>query len=176
MANQCAAERGKSQLKWTEKRLSGKDWVLLVFRSDFRDPNIAQPSQILITDFVTATIGGKSYDPETLNLNSLFDAFGDLNASAAGSVGGGDSFIQFTMTAPDGGWSINFAPEVDQNGNPAFIFTNGQFSASAPLLTPEPATVDRLGRDCRDYGNSTKKDKFRHGGWNGGPFVTFSLK
>jgi hypothetical protein len=100
-----------------------------------------QPSQIFLGDFFTATIGGKSYDPITLDFDSLFDASGGLNASTLGSVGAGDSFIQFRMTAPTGGWNLNFAPTVDQNGNPAFIFVNGQFSASAPLLTPEPATV-----------------------------------
>jgi len=106
------------------------------------DPNIAQPSQIFLTFFGTATIGGITYDPDTLDL-SIFDAFGGLNASTAGSVGReGDGFIQFRMTAPtNGGWSLNFAPTVDQDGNPAFIFTDGEFSASAPLLTPEPGTV-----------------------------------
>src|SRR6266481_2960619 len=106
------------------------------------DPNIANTSQIFVTFFDTATIGGTSYDPSTLAFNSLFDAFGGLNASTAGSVGEGDSFIQFRMTAPTNGtWSLGFAPTVDQNGNPAFIFTDGKFSASAPLPTPEPATV-----------------------------------
>ncbi|SRR5438876_6227038 len=105
------------------------------------DPNIAQASQIFLTEFGIATIGGKSYDPMTLDLN-LFDEFGGLNASTAGFVGEGDSFIQFRMTAPtNGSWSFNFAPTVDQDGNPAFIFTEGEFSASAPLLTPEPGTV-----------------------------------
>jgi hypothetical protein len=71
------------------------------------DPNIAQPSQIFLTGFETATIGGKSYDPTTLAFNSLFDASGTLNASTAGSVGGGDSFIQFMMTAPtNGSWAL----------------------------------------------------------------------
>lgn len=123
------------------------------------DPNIAQPSQIFLTSFGTAIIGGKSYDPSTLAFDSLFDAAGGLNASTAGSVGAGDSFIQFRMTAPtNGSWSFNFAPTVDENGNPAVFFTNGQFSAS-----PEPATVGLMLTGLAGIvGIIKRKVRFRH--------------
>src|SRR5215472_15739032 len=88
------------------------------------DPNIAGTSQIFLTGFGIATIGGTNYDPMTLTFDSIFDASGGLNTSTAGSAGEGDSFIQFRMTAPTNrGWSLSFAPIVDQDGNPAFVFT-----------------------------------------------------
>ncbi len=77
--------------------------------------------------------------------SSLLDAFGGL-ASTAGPVGGGDSFIQFRMILPmNGGWTLHFDPTVDQNRNPAFIFTEGDFTVSAPLPTPDPASLVLLG-------------------------------
>jgi len=42
------------------------------------DPSIAQPSQIFLTFFDTAIIGGITYDPSTLAFDSLFDASGGL--------------------------------------------------------------------------------------------------
>ena len=127
------------------------------------DPNFADTSKIFIDEFQTATIGGKSYDPETLDFNSLFDDFGGLNASTTGSVGAED-FIQFRMTAPrNGSWSLDFASTVDQDGNPAFIFTGGQFSASAPVLTPEPATVGLMLTGLAGIAGIVKrKARFRH--------------
>jgi hypothetical protein len=136
------------------------------------DPNIAQPSEIFLTTFLTATIGGITYDPDTLGLY-IFDAFGGLSALTVGSVGEGDCsagqpgttcFIQFRMTAPtNGGWSFNFAPTVDQDGNPAYIFTDGEFGASAPLLTPEPATVGLMLTGLVGIAGMVKRRaRFRH--------------
>ena len=100
-------------------------------------------TQIFITEFSTATIGGISYDPGTLSFDSLFDHSGGLNASSTGSVGSDIGFIQFTMTAPhNGGWGLDFEPAgEDENGNPLFVFKSGEVRASAPLPTPEPASV-----------------------------------
>jgi hypothetical protein len=103
-------------------------------------------SQIFITGFTTATIGGISYDPNTLAFASLFDAFGGLNASTTGFVGEGDTFTQFRITAPtNGGWNLNFA-YVQANGDtPAYYyFTDGEFSANARVVTPEPGTVSLM--------------------------------
>ena len=81
---------------------------------------------------ITAIIGGTSYDP--IAFDSLFYDNGGLNALSTGSVGAGDGFIQFRMTAPtNGGWSFDFEPTVDEDGNPAFVFREAEFSASAPI-------------------------------------------
>jgi hypothetical protein len=136
------------------------DWCFL----PIPDPSIAQPSQIFLTFFDTAIIGGITHDPSTLAFNSLFDAFGGLNASTAGSVGAGDSFIQFRITAPtNGSWSFNFAPTTDENGNPAFFFTDGAFSASAPVPTPEPAAIGLMLTGLAGIaGIAKRKARFRH--------------
>jgi hypothetical protein len=128
------------------------------------DPSVAVTSQIYIAFFNQATIGGKSYDPGSLNFDSLFDRSGGLNALTAGSVISGGREIQFRMTAPTGGsWSLFFDPTVDQNGNPAFIFTYGVFSASAPQPTPEPATVGLMLTGLAGIaGIVRRKAKFRH--------------
>ncbi len=129
------------------------------------DPNNVQTSQIFLTGFGIATIGGTSYDPTTLAFDSLFDDFGGLNASTTGSVGGGDQpFIQFKLILPtNGGWGLNFAPTVDQDGNPAFIFTDGFFGASAPAPTPEPATVGLMLTGLAGIAGIVKrKGKFRN--------------
>jgi PEP-CTERM motif len=138
------------------------DWCSSV---PISDPSVAVTSQIYISFFNQATIGGKSYDPGSLNFDSLFDGSGGLNASTAGSayVDGG-RVIQFRMTAPrNGGWTLFFDPTVDQNGNPAFIFTYGVFSASAPLPTPEPATVGLMLTGLAGIaGIAKRKARFRH--------------
>ena len=113
------------------------------------DPNVVNLTQIFLTAFGIATIGGTSYDPSTLGFASLFDDFGGVNASTAGSVGAEgfpNTFLQFRMILPtNGSWTTHFDPTVDQNGNPAFIFTEGEFTASAPAPIPEPASLALLG-------------------------------
>lgn len=113
---------------------------------------------------LTATLGGISYDPDTLDIDFIFDAGGGLNAVSAGSVGAGDSFIQFRITAPtNGSWTLNFAPTTDENGNPAFIFTDGEFFASAPAPIPEPATIGLMLTGLAGIAGITKrKARFRH--------------
>lgn len=106
------------------------------------DPNVAQTSQIFFGGFGTFILGGVSYDASSFLFDppGPFDEFGNLNASTTGLIGP-DNF-QFKLILPtNGGWDLNFDPTVDQNGNPAFIFTDGFFGASAPAPTPEPATV-----------------------------------
>ena len=122
-------------------------------------------TQIFITEFSSATIGGISYDPGTLSFDSLFDDIGGLNASSTGSVGSDTGFIQFTMTAPhNGSWGFDFEPAgEDEDGNPLFVFKSGEFSASAPLPTPEPATVGLMLTGLAGIGAIAKrKGMFRH--------------
>jgi hypothetical protein len=104
------------------------------------DTSVAGASEIFISGFNTAILGGQAYDPSTLGIDP-FDAFGGVNAVSRGFVGSGDTFLQFNMTAPNSSWSFQFVPTTDQNGNPAFSFVSGSFSASAPLVTPEPQTI-----------------------------------
>jgi len=138
------------------------DWCSSFF--PVSDPNVASTSRIFVDSFFTAIIGGTSYDPDFLDLFFIFDDFGGLNASTVGSVGQGDNLIQFRMTAPtNGSWNLNFAPTTDENGNPAFIFTDGEFSASAPLPTPEPATVGLMLTGLAGIAGIVKrKVAFRH--------------
>jgi hypothetical protein len=104
------------------------------------DPNGSE-SQVFAGFFDTVIIGGRSYDPFALSID-IFDCCGGLNASARGIVGSDTGPLEFRLTLPTGGsWSFHFAPTTDQDGNPAFIFTDGSFQASAPLPTPEPATI-----------------------------------
>jgi hypothetical protein len=104
-------------------------------------------SQISVSLFYTAIIGGKTYDTSTLSINNLFNDMegGGLNASASGSVGAGNGFLQFNLVLPTNGrWNLNFAESVDEFGRPVYSFTQGSFTATAPLLTPEPATVGMM--------------------------------
>jgi hypothetical protein len=97
-------------------------------------------SQIFVANFLSATLGGTTYTPDTLSFQSpLFDDSGGVNAFASGYVGEGDSFIQFNLISPTGDWSLSFAP-VD--GEPGYYtFTRGQFRAQSPIITPEPGTI-----------------------------------
>lgn len=106
------------------------------------DPNIAFTSQIFVSAFGTAIFGGKGYDADSLFIENLFDGSGGLNATASGDVAGNDTVLFFNLLLPtSGGWGLNFVPTLDDNGNPAFSFTDGSFRATAPVLTPEPTTL-----------------------------------
>lgn len=104
--------------------------------------SVAGPSEIFISSFNTVILGGQAFDPATLGIDPFLNAFGGVNAVSSGFVGSGETFLQFNLTAPtNGSWSFQFVPTTDQNGNPAFSFVSGSFSASAPLVTPEPGTI-----------------------------------
>ena len=102
-----------------------------------------QLTQIFISNFNRAVVGGVTYDPNSqfgITSPSFFNDSGGLNPIAMGFVGSGLTFIEFRMTMPtNGGWGFNFAPATDLNGNSTVRFVSGTFSASAP--TPEPATL-----------------------------------
>jgi hypothetical protein len=74
---------------------------------------------------------------------NAFASDGGMNATASGLVGS-DTFgaLQFNLILPtNGGWSLDFGQAADPNGNLAYYFIGGAFSATAPVLTPEPGTV-----------------------------------
>ena len=129
------------------------------------DPSLATPSQIFLTGFGPAIIGGKTYDGMFLDFNPfIFDESGGLIASTSGRAGSDTGPFQFNLTLPtNGNWSFNFAPTTDENGNPAFIFTEGEFRASAPLPTPEPTTVGLMLTGLAGIAGIVKrKAKFRN--------------
>jgi len=102
-------------------------------------------TQIFISNFATAIVGGVAYNPSTeigVSSPSFFDVAGGLNPIAMGFIGSGPTFREFRMTMPtNGSWVLNFAPAKDQNGNSTVAFVNGTFSASAAAPTPEPGTL-----------------------------------
>ena len=102
-------------------------------------------SQIFITNFSRALVGGILYDPNTeigVSVPSFFDGAGGLSPIASGFVGSGPTFTPFQITMPTNGtWNLVFAAATDENGNAAVRFVDGSFSASAPVPTPEPGTL-----------------------------------
>ena len=125
------------------------------------DTSIANTSQIYVSSFDTAILGGKTYE---VGIFDLFDGSGGLNALTSGIAGSDTGSFQFNLTLPtDGSWGLHFAQTVDQNGNPAFYFTHGSFRATAPLPTPEPATVGLMLTGIVGIAGVVKrKAKFRH--------------
>ena len=106
------------------------------------------PTQIFLSDFTKAVLGGVAYDPHTemgMGQPPFFNESGGLNPIAMGFFGSGPTFSEFRMLLPtDGSWSLNFEPARDANGNPARRFVNGTFSAAALTRTPEPGTFGLL--------------------------------
>jgi hypothetical protein len=108
------------------------------------------PSQIFVGNFSKAVFGGVATSADDMGMGQpgFFDEWGGLNAIATGYFGSGETFSFFQMLMPGGGWSLNFEPALDENGNPARRFVNGTFSGSAPepppTPTPEPGTFGPL--------------------------------
>jgi len=102
-------------------------------------------SQIFISDFTKAVLGGVTYNASTeigVSSPTFFNATGGLNPMALGFVGSGATFMEFQMIMPtNGNWTLNFAPATDAEGNATMRFVNGTFSASAMTPTPDPATA-----------------------------------
>jgi len=94
------------------------------------------PSEIFLSGFPDVLFHGVSafLDPQT----SFFNDSGGLNPTETGHLNG----VPFVLTLPtNGSWDFIFQPTTDQNGNPAFSFVSGSFSASAPAPVPEPGTI-----------------------------------
>jgi hypothetical protein len=105
-------------------------------------------SQIFISNFTSAVVGGVAYDPNSeiglSHSSSFFDDAGGLGGSAMGFVGQGPTFNEFSISLPQGGsWTLNFIPDTDILGNDTRDFVNGTFFAgtSTPTPTPEPGTL-----------------------------------
>jgi hypothetical protein len=102
------------------------------------------PAQIFLGNFSKAVLGGVATSSEDMSMGQpgFFDEWGGLNPIATGFFGSGETFSLFQMLMPNASWSLNFAPALDENGNPARGFVNGTFLAPppTPTPTPEPAT------------------------------------
>lgn len=106
------------------------------------DAGLAATSQIFISEYFIAILGGNGYDAETLDFTSLFDFTGGVNPVAMGVVGD----IQFNLLMPvNGGWRLHFDFVPPQDDNPGYyVFTGGSFNASQIAPVPEPASVSML--------------------------------
>jgi hypothetical protein len=103
-------------------------------------------TQIFISTFTRAVVGGVSYDPTSefgvLAGSSFFDDAGGLNGTVRGFVGEGATFNEFLISMPTGGgWTLHFTPARDEQGNATQAFVNGTFAAEAATPTPEPGTL-----------------------------------
>jgi len=110
------------------------------------DLNSVGTSQVFISTFVSATVGGIAYDPnnDISFQSSLFSSSGNLNGSVSGFVGEGETFRLFNMTLPGGGaWNLKFDFFPASGGSPAYYqFVNGTFTAGTPPTpVPEPGTL-----------------------------------
>lgn len=108
----------------------------------------ASPEQVFLSSINTLVIAGTTYDGMSLGFvgaNGFFDPSGGVNGFVSAIVGTDTGAFQFNLTLPtDGSWGFAFDPTTDEFGNPAFVFTEGSFSASAPVPTPEPGTIGLL--------------------------------
>jgi PEP-CTERM motif-containing protein len=109
------------------------------------DLNSVGTSQVFVSSFTSALVGGTAYDPNSnISLCCIFSSSGLLNPSASGFVGSGETFKLLNLTLPSGGgWNLNFAFFPASGGNPAYyVFVNGTFTAGTPpAATPEPGTL-----------------------------------
>jgi hypothetical protein len=111
--------------------------------------------QIFISDFASAMVGGKTYDPYTeIGFTSLFSAnvlgsftFPDnfysstfcvpasMSSPLGGIAGSGETFTMFNLNMPAGG---NFCTSWNFSGQ--YQFTHGSFVATTTTV-PEPGTL-----------------------------------
>src|SRR5258708_24130376 len=103
------------------------------------------PSFVSIDNFITAIVGGETYNPDNdISLCCLFDFSGSLNPSASGFVGEGETFQQVNFILPGGGgWGFNFAFFPGSGGFPGYYqLVSGSFTAGTPpvAVMPEPGT------------------------------------
>jgi hypothetical protein len=103
-------------------------------------------TQIFISNFTSAVVGGVGYDPNSeiglSGSSSFFDDAGGLRGSVMGFVGEGPTYKEFLISMPSGGiWTLNFTRVTDELGNDTEAFVNGTFVAGTPTPTPEPGTL-----------------------------------
>jgi len=110
------------------------------------DLNSVATSQVFVSNFLSATVGGIAYDPNNdLSFqSSLFSSSGGLNGSVSGFVGEGATFKLFNFTLPGGGgWNLQFDFSPASGGSPAYYqFVSGTFTAGTPPApVPEQGTL-----------------------------------
>jgi len=103
-------------------------------------------SQVFISNFLSATVAGVSYDPnnDIFLQCCLFSSSGLLNPSVSGFVGEGESFKLVNFTLPGAGsWNLQFDFTPPNGGSPGFYqFIGGTFTAGTPPSpVPEPGTL-----------------------------------
>jgi hypothetical protein len=121
--------------------------------------------QIFLTGFGNVTLGGHSFDPDSLNFNSAVSAvilgsftfpkhFSGSSFSAcvpaampgplSGFVGSGSDFTTFVLQMPSGGRFCSKWSFVPKSGDFAggFVFSSGRFVAAT---VPESGTLSLLG-------------------------------
>jgi hypothetical protein len=102
----------------------------------------ASPEQVFLFSIDTLVVGGTTYGDLGFIGAGFFDQYGGVNGFVSAIVPTETSSFQFNLTFPtDGSWGFGFDPTTDAFGNPAFVFTEGTFFASAPVPTPEPGTI-----------------------------------
>jgi len=108
------------------------------------DLNSVGTSQVFVSFFTGATVGGITYDPNSdlAIFCCLFSISGDLNGSVSGLVG--EPLKPLNLTLPCcGAWNLNFAFFPASDGSPAYYqFVSGTFIAGTPpAAIPEPGTL-----------------------------------
>jgi hypothetical protein len=100
-------------------------------------------SQLFLGPFLSATVNGVSYDPnsEFILFCCAFSDSGFLNSSVDGQVGSGDTFAQLFLTLPSPGvWNLTFNTYPEGQA-----FVHGTFTAGTPPSpVPEPGTIGLL--------------------------------
>ena len=132
------------------------DWCSFNTFSPGTSPPVGIGEVFLDSPFNNVVLGGTGYDPETMSLNGfVVNVLGGFTFPAnphganftacvpaamagpmSGSVGSGDSFIQFNLTVPAGG---KFCTSwVFSAGSNTYQFTQGEFIATS---VPEPGAI-----------------------------------
>jgi len=124
-------------------------------------------SQIFISDFTKAVLGGVTYNASTefgVSSPTFFNDTGGLNPIAMGFAGSGATFTEFQMIMPtNGSWSLHFVPATDAQGNATMRFVNGTFAASAITPMPDPATAVLMLVGLAGLGIAGGRSRYRHG-------------
>src|ERR1041385_6242343 len=103
-------------------------------------------SQVFISNFLSATVAGVSYDPNNdISLQCcLFSSSGLLSGSVSGFVGEGETFKVVNLMLPGAGsWNLQFDFFPASGGSPGYYqFVSGTFTAGTPPSpVPEPSTL-----------------------------------
>ena len=135
--------------------------------------------QLFLGLFTTVKLGGKSYDPDSLDFTSTFlsvTALGGftlpanpnvstftacvpagMTGATSGFVGSGDDFIQFNLKMPTKGnfcttWNFNAAAGQ-------YFFSSGKFEAST---VPEPQTITMIVSGLVSIAAALKRSGSKH--------------